>query len=57
MTLTYEERFKRFKNAIKADALGDFFMRYKEMKEIEEGLVKEKIAAFNDKAKEVKKDV
>jgi hypothetical protein len=40
--VTYEEKFTRFKEKIKASSLSDFFILYKEMREIEDGLIKEK---------------
>lgn len=46
--LTYEEKFERFKAKIKAEAIGNFFILYKEMKDIEEGLVEEKRGLMNN---------
>jgi len=39
--LTAQERFERFKEKIKSEAIASFFCKYQEFKQIEEDLLKE----------------
>jgi len=40
--MTAEERFEKFKEKLSAQAMGDFFAKYLEMRDIEDALIKEK---------------
>jgi hypothetical protein len=46
--LTAQERFERFKEKIKREALNDFLRNYTEFKQIEEDLLKEMKESIKD---------
>ena len=50
--LKYEEKWKRFKEKIKQEDMHAFLRRYQEFKEIEEGLINEKMEEFNNGKKD-----
>lgn len=47
--LSYAEKFERFKEEVKSDFLNLFLHHYNQFKDIEEGLINEKIKEFNDR--------
>lgn len=48
--ISYEEKFKRFKEELKEESMRKFLSLYLQFKEIEEGLIKEKREQWHKKA-------